>query len=294
MSGTRASPADVPLVMGIVNTTPDSFSDGGRFVVGDQVRVDAAVEHALRLLDEGAHLIDVGGESTRPGAEAVGAAEETERVVPVIEGVLAARPGAVISVDTSKASVARAALDAGARWVNDVTGLGDPELGSVCARAGCELVLMHMRGTPRTMQANTSYDDLVGEILAGLRDSVARAVDAGVDPARILVDPGVGFGKSFEDNPRLIAAVPRFAALGHRVLIGASRKGFIGRLTGVERASERVHGSVGAALAAAARGAHVVRVHDVAATVQALAVFRAVMAAPDSGTSPGEGASWTS
>ena len=260
-----------PLLMGIVNVTPDSFSDGGR-----HAGVQEAVAHGLRLLDEGADVLDIGGESTRPGADAVTARVEQDRVVPVIEGVLAARPDAVISVDTSKAVVAEAALDAGARWVNDVTGLGDPDMAPLCAGRDCELVLMHMRGTPRTMQADTHYDDLVGEVIDVLQGRVGQAVGAGVARERVILDPGLGFAKDLADNPRLVAAVPRLRALGHRVLIGASRKGFIGRLTDVPIAAERVHGSVGAALAAAWLGADVLRVHDVAATAQALAVQRAV------------------
>lgn len=259
-----------PVIMGIVNVTPDSFSDGGRLA-----SVTQAVDHAVRLLDEGAGVLDIGGESTRPGASPVSATEESARVLPVIEGILAVRPQAIISIDTSKAGVARQAIEAGARWVNDVTALADPEMAGVCAETGCELVLMHMRGTPQTMQADTAYRSLIGEVVERLVAARDRAVDEGVAPERILLDPGVGFGKSFEDNPRLFASIPRLQSFGHRVLVGASRKGFIGRLTGVEVASERVHGSVGAALAAALWGADVVRVHDVAATVQALTVFQA-------------------
>lgn len=259
---------DTPLVMGIVNVTPDSFSDGGR--LGS---VQAAVDHGLRLLDEGADLLDIGGESTRPGAAPVPESVEVERVLPVIRGLIDARPDVVISIDTSKAVVAAAALQAGAQWVNDVTALGDPDMAAVCAEHDGPVVLMHMRGTPRTMQDDTDYDDLVGEVVGHLRRARDRAEAAGIGRERIVLDPGVGFGKSLADNPRLFATVPRLHELGHRVLIGASRKGFIGRLTGVERAAERVHGSVGAALAAAAWGADIVRVHDVAATVQALAVY---------------------
>ena len=265
-------PQPPTLVMGIVNTTPDSFSDGGRYVDADK-----AVAHGLQLLSEGAHLLDVGGESTRPGAEPVSADEQCRRVLPVIEGVLDARPDAVISVDTTLAAVAERALSAGARWVNDVTGLGDPDMAPLCAERGCELVLMHMRGVPRTMQHDTRYDDLVGEVVAFLGERVERAVSAGVDRARIVLDPGLGFGKASGDNPRLIAAIPRLKQSGHRVLIGASRKRFVGALTGVDDPAARVHGSVGAALAAASLGADVLRVHDVAATVQALAVQRAVL-----------------
>lgn len=265
-------PTPRALVMGIVNATPDSFSDGGRFL-----EPNLAVAHGLRLLGEGADLLDVGGESTRPGADPVSVAEQRRRVVPVIAGILDAAPEATLSVDTTSAQVAEAALEAGATWVNDVTALGDPDMAPLCAQAGCELVLMHMRGVPQTMQADTDYDDLIGEVEAFLSERTERAVRAGVDPARIVLDPGLGFGKAAVDNPRLIAAVPRLKRSGHRVLIGASRKRFIGSLTGVVEAAERVHGSVGAALAAASLGADVLRVHDVAATVQALAVQRVIL-----------------
>ena len=259
--------------MGIVNTTPDSFSDGGRFQAAD-----AGIRHGLHLLDEGADWVDVGGESTRPGAAPVGArTRKLARVVPVIEGILAARPRAIVSVDTQKATVAERALRAGARVVNDVSGLRDPDMAGVVARAQAGLVVMHMRGEPRTMQTDTHYEDLVTEVRQALARSVARATAAGVPADRIAVDPGVGFGKSLSDNPRLIRELQAFAGLGHPVLIGASRKAFIGALTGVQAASERVHGSVGAALAAAHCGARILRVHDVAATVQALAVYRAVL-----------------
>jgi dihydropteroate synthase len=268
---TPLNPHPRALVMGIVNTTPDSFSDGGRYLAPE-----AAVAHGLRLLDEGADLLDIGGESTRPGAAPVSPADQKRRVIPVIEGILTARPDTVVSVDTASAAVAEAGLDAGARWVNDVTALGDPDMAPLCAERGCELVLMHMRGEPRTMQRDTVYDDLVGEVITFLGERVARAVAAGVDRDRIVLDPGLGFGKAPTDNPRLIAAVPRLRQGGHRVLIGASRKRFVGALTGVEQPADRVYGSVGAALAAASLGADVLRVHDVAATVQALAVQAAV------------------
>lgn len=263
-----------PLIMGILNTTPDSFSDGGRFV-----DVRAAVAHGLALLDDGADLLDIGGESTRPGAAAVPADVEVERVRPVIEGILEARPGTQISIDTSKPIVAAEALEAGATWVNDVTALEHPDMAPLCAEAGCTVVVMHMRGTPRTMQQQTEYDDLVAEVEAYLLERVRRAVDAGVEPGRVVLDPGLGFAKASADNPRLLASVPRLRSHGHRVLIGASRKRFIGDLTGVGPAPDRVHGSVGAALAAASLGANVLRVHDVAATAQALTVFQAILGA---------------
>ncbi|MFK7928188.1 MAG: dihydropteroate synthase [Myxococcota bacterium] len=260
-----------PLVMGILNATPDSFSDGGRFDT-----VDAGIQHALSMLDEGADLIDIGGESTRPGAPAVDAASEAQRVLPIIRAVLQERPRARISIDTSKATVAEAALNAGVLWVNDVTALSDPAMASVCAAARCTVVLMHMRGDPRTMQRQTAYTDLVQEVEAHLKARTTAAVDAGIDVERIVLDPGVGFGKASADNARLFHVIPRLVAQGHRVLVGASRKRFIGDLTGQSVPGERVHGSVGAALAAVALGAQIVRVHDVAATVQALTVFTAV------------------
>ena len=263
-----------PLLMGILNVTPDSFSDGGRFLATDR-----AVQQAFTLLDEGADLLDIGGESTRPGAAPVGADEEIRRVVPVIQGVLARLPNTVISIDTSKARVAAAALEAGACIVNDVTALGDPEMPYV-VRDGAEgVALMHMRGTPRTMQRNTRYDDVVDEVSDYLRRRIDVALSAGVRESAICIDPGIGFGKSFEANCALIAATDRFAELGYPVLVGASRKAFIGALTGVTDAADRVFGSVGAAIAAASRGAAVLRVHDVAATRQALTVWRAVESA---------------
>ncbi len=262
-----------PLLVGVVNVTPDSFSDGGQHAAAED-----AVAYALRLLDEGADWVDVGGESTRPGSAGVSVEEELRRVIPVVQGIREAAPGAVISIDTSKEAVAAEAIAAGARVVNDVSGLEDPAMRALCARAGVQVVIMHKRGRPAEMQVDTAYSDLLEEVVAYLRRQARLAEEAGIDPGRILVDPGVGFGKALLDNPRLIAAVPRFAALGHRVLIGASRKRFIGEITGVHEASQRVFGSVGAALAAARAGAHVLRVHDVRATREALAVYMAVEA----------------
>jgi len=254
--------------MGVVNVTPDSFSDGGRYL-----SVEAAVECGLRLLDEGADWLDVGGESTRPGAPPVPAEIEARRVVPVIEALARIAPASVLSVDTSKATVAQRAIAAGATVVNDVSALGDPAMGALCAKAGVQLVVMHMRGTPRTMQADTRYSDLVSDVEAHLASAAQRAITAGVPAHRLVVDPGLGFGKALADNTALIRAVPRFCGLGYRVLIGASRKRFIGAITHEEAPERRVMGSVGAALAAAAGGASIVRVHDVRATIQALEVF---------------------
>jgi dihydropteroate synthase len=260
------------LIMGIVNVTPDSFSDGGAFL-----DPGAAIEHGLRLAAEGADILDVGGESTRPGAAPVPAEEELRRVVPVVRA-LAARGAVPVSVDTTKAAVARAALEAGAALVNDVSALRfDPALGPLVAASGAALVLMHMRGEPRTMQADPRYDDLVAEVADELGAALARAAAAGVDPARTLVDPGIGFGKTLEHNLALLDRLEALAALGRPVLVGPSRKAFIGRLTGAPPEG-RVEGTIAACCLAAARGAHAVRVHDVAAVRRALAVADAILA----------------
>jgi dihydropteroate synthase len=259
-------------IMGIVNVTPDSFSDGGAFL-----DPEAAIAHGLRLAAEGADILDVGGESTRPGAAPVPADEERRRVVPVVRG-LAARCALPISVDTTKAAVARAALDAGASIVNDVSALRfDPSLGPVVAAAGAALVLMHMQGDPRTMQVEPRYDDLLGEVRGELAAALARAAAAGVDPARTLVDPGIGFGKTLAHNLELLGRLGELAGLGRPILVGPSRKSFIGKITGAPPAG-RVEGTIAACCLAAARGAHAVRVHDVAAVRRALAVADAVLA----------------
>ncbi|MEN0065068.1 MAG: dihydropteroate synthase [Myxococcota bacterium] len=260
----------MPELMGVLNVTPDSFSDGGRFVIP---RV--AVDHGLRMLDEGATVLDVGGESTRPGSEAVTEAAEIARVRPVIEGVLKARPNAQVSIDTQKAEVARVAIESGACIVNDVSAGRDPHMLSLVAKTGVRYVLMHMRGVPKTMQRDTNYDDLIGDIAASLGEAADRARASGIGAERIVVDPGVGFGKAAADNPKIIASVPRFKALGYPVLIGASRKSFIGRLTEQPNAAARMAGSVGAALAAVDSGADWLRVHDVRETHDALTVYLA-------------------
>ncbi|MBT3220441.1 MAG: dihydropteroate synthase [Proteobacteria bacterium] len=254
--------------MGIVNVTADSFSDGGRFLQSRD-----AIAHGLQLLDEGADWLDIGGESTRPGSLPVSAEAEKARVVPVIAGILRERPQAVISIDTQKADVAEAAVAVGATIVNDVSALHDPDMAPFCARARVGLVLMHMRGVPRSMQDNTDYDDLIGEIVGFLRERTAQAEAAGIERHKLFVDPGLGFGKSLADNPVLIASASCFRELGLPVVIGASRKRFIGDLTKTPTPDSRVFGSIGAALAAAAHGAAVLRVHDVQATRQALQVF---------------------
>lgn len=256
-----------PAVMGILNVTPDSFSDGGR-----SFEVEAAVAHALRLIEDGADLLDVGGESTRPGATPVSADEEIRRVVPVIEA-LRGRIAVPISIDTMKAEVARAALAAGAEVVNDVGGATlDPAMIDVVAEAGAGLVIMHMRGTPTTMQQDPRYADVVAEVLDFLAAAVERAERAGIARHRIAVDPGIGFGKRTEHNVALLRGIPRLSELGCAVLIGTSRKGLLGKWTGRETGDRRV-ASVASALAALAAGADVVRVHDVAETVDAIKVW---------------------
>ena len=258
--------------MGIVNVTPDSFSDGGRYLESG-----AAIEHGRRLLAEGADVLDVGGESTRPGSEPVSAEEELSRVIPVIEALAGEAP---LSVDTAKAEVARAAIAAGATMVNDVTALrGDPEMAGTCAEGGVEVVLMHMLGTPKTMQDDPHYGDVVSEVLDFLAERVAEATAAGIEQSRIWIDPGIGFGKTVAHNLALIARLDRLTRLGRPVLVGASRKSFLGAITGVAEPRDRLAGSLAAALIAVERGARVVRVHDVAATVEALAVAAAVAAA---------------
>jgi dihydropteroate synthase len=258
-----------PLVMGIVNVTPDSFSDGGRYF--DRY---AAMQHAVRLIDEGADILDIGGESTRPFSMPVDAQEELARVVPVIQKVLNARPQALISVDTSKAAVAEAAVAAGAEIINDVTALIDPEMVELARSAGAGLCIMHMQGTPQTMQTDPTYADVVGEIHAWLAERKAALLAAGIEPSRLCLDPGIGFGKTHEHNVRLMANCWRFHELGCPLLVGHSRKAFIGKLIG-DKQADRTAGTIGGALAVARQGVQIVRVHDVAAVRQALILFEA-------------------
>ncbi len=259
-----------PKVMGVVNVTPDSFSDGGLFA-----DPEAAIGHGRRLLAEGADILDVGGESTRPGAEPVAAEEELQRVVPVVE-VLAGE-GAVVSVDTSKAAVAAAALDAGAAIVNDVTALrGDPEMAGLCAERGAGVVLMHMLGDPRTMQNDPRYEEVVADVREFFAERLAAAGAGGIDAERVWLDPGIGFGKTDAHNAELLRRLPELGALGRPLVVGTSRKSFIGRVDD-SPPGERLGGSVASAVIAAANGAAVLRVHDVAAMRQALAVADAVL-----------------
>ena len=267
---------DRPLIMGILNVTPDSFSDGGRFFSRE-----AAIEHATRMRDEGADIIDVGGESTRPqGATPVDAGEELRRIVPVIEAITATVPDVIVSVDTVKADVAREALAAGAQIVNDVSGFRlDPRMGEICAGTGAGVVLMHSRGGVSEMgtYAHAEYGEVVDEVFAELRERVDAARRSGVDADRIAVDPGIGFAKRGEHSLNVLAALPEVVEWGYPVVVGISRKRFLAEIAGVKEPAARVHATVGANVAALDRGARVFRVHDVAASRQALDVAWAIM-----------------
>jgi dihydropteroate synthase len=261
---------DHPFVMGIVNATPDSFSDGGRYADSD-----AAVAHAVELLDEGADIIDIGGESTRPGAMPVGVAEELARVVPVVAGIARARPDALISVDTVKSAVAREAIASGAHIVNDVSGLRlDPELPRLCAEHGVGLVIMHSRGTVSEMAGfdRATYSDVATDVMRELEAAMSVAEGAGVSRAAIAVDPGIGFSKRSRDSVEMLRAIPRLAAWGRPVLVGTSRKRFLGEITGVREPAGRLNGTLGANVGALALGARIFRVHDVREHREALDV----------------------
>jgi dihydropteroate synthase len=258
--------------MGVVNVTPDSFSDGGLFL-----EADAAVDHGLSLAAEGAAILDVGGESTRPGAEPVAAEEERTRVVPVVERLASA--GLRVSIDTSKLEVARAALDVGATIVNDVTAFRQaPELAGLVAERGADCCLMHMLGEPRTMQRDPRYDDVVSEVRAFLEERLAFAVSEGVPEERVWLDPGIGFGKTVEHNLELLRRLDEIVAIGRAVVIGTSRKSFLGKLAGGRAETERLPGTIATNVLALERGARVFRVHDVAPVADALAVAAATVA----------------
>ncbi len=260
------------LIMGIVNVTPDSFSDGGMF----NGSVDA-VKHGLRQLAEGADILDIGGESTRPGSDPVAVDEELARVLAVVRGLHAEAPGAAISIDTRRAAVAREALRAGACLVNDVTAASDPEMFEVVAEAGAGLVLMHMRGEPKTMQLDPHYVDVVTEVLDLLAARIGAAVAAGVPRDHLCVDPGIGFGKTLQHNLALLHDVAGFRELRVPVLVGTSRKGFIGQLTGVVDPADRLGGSAGAVAWCAGQGVDVLRVHDVAEMARVVQVVDAIV-----------------
>lgn len=262
-------------IMGIVNVTPDSFSDGGQYLDSG-----AALEHARELEAEGAAILDVGGESTRPGAEPVPVAEELRRVVPVIEALADGGTAAQISIDTIKLTVAQAAADAGASYVNDVTAFRhDPDLAGFVADSGLDCCLMHMRGEPRTMQQNPRYDDVVSEVKAFLEERLAFAVAAGIPEERITLDPGIGFGKTPEHNFALLRRLDELVAIGRPVLVGVSRKTFLGTITG-RAVEDRLAATLAANVLAFARGATIFRVHDVAPLRDALTVAAATFRAP--------------
>jgi dihydropteroate synthase len=274
-----ALPLGRPRVMGILNVTPDSFSDGGRFR-----GAEPALARAREMVAEGADLIDVGGESTRPGARAVSVQEEMARVLPVVAAIRA-ELDVPLSIDTRHAGVARRALDAGADVVNDVSALDDPEMAGVVAELGAGLVLMHMRGTPATMQSLAVYGDVAAEVAAELEPRLARALAAGIDAERIVLDPGVGFAKTAEQNLELIARLEVLVPLGRPLLLGPSRKTFIGELLGVAPGG-RDAGTVGACVAGLARGARIFRVHEVRAVRQALDVADAIFRAGEPAVAP--------
>src|SRR5712691_1387116 len=261
------------LVMGVLNVTPDSFSDGGAFF-----SLDRAVAHAEQMIAEGADIVDIGGESTRPGSAFVSAEEELQRVIPVIER-LSAKSSVPISIDTTKSAVARAAIAAGAEIVNDISGLRfDPSIADEAAKAKAGLVLMHSRGTPKTMQQLPPVDDIMNEVIGELRNSVLVAEERGIARDRIAIDPGIGFGKTLEQNVELIAKLDQLviAFAEFPIMIGTSRKSFIGKLLDNAAADQRLHGTIASVVASVMKGAHIVRVHDVKAAVEAARVADAV------------------
>jgi dihydropteroate synthase len=261
---------DRPALVGILNITPDSFSDGGRFD-----RPGVALEHAVRLVEDGAAMIDVGGESTRPGAVPVDAATELARFLPVIR-VLRAHLSVPISIDTRHAQVARAAIDEGADVVNDISSLGDDDMAGVVASAGAGLVLMHMRGTPQTMQDDPRYDDVSDEVTRGLALAVAKAMEAGVSPEQLVVDPGIGFGKSFEHNLELMMRLGELTELGRPIMLGASRKAFLGKILGGARPEDRDVATAAACVVGLLNGARLFRVHAVRPVRESLLVADAL------------------
>ncbi len=268
--GNLISGSPGPILMGILNVTPDSFSDGGEFF-----DPDGAVDRAETLLDEGAQILDIGGESTRPGSDPVSPEEELRRVLPVLEGILATRPEAIISIDTYRASTAEAALDAGARIVNDVTALSDPRMAPLVAERGSPVVLMHMRGEPKSMQQDPRYEDVVREVRDFLAYRVEHAARVGVKEDNIILDPGIGFGKTLEHNLALLNRLNSLVEFGFPVLVGTSRKSFLGKTSG-RGPKDRLFGTVAANVLAYERGATLFRVHDVRANKEALEVAVAI------------------
>ena len=266
---------DRPRLMGVVNVTPDSFSDGGDFL-----DPSIAIQHGKSLIEAGADILDIGGESTRPGSKPISSDEECRRILPVIEGLVDA--GVLISVDTRHAAVMRQAIAAGAHIVNDVTALtGDPESVEVCAEAGVDVVLMHMQGEPGTMQDNPHYDDAALDIVDYMQARLLELQAAGIPTSRVAVDPGIGFGKNLEHNLRILSHIDAFHALGVPLVLGVSRKSFISKIDRNADPKDRIAGSIAAAIAGWDRGVQIYRVHDVAETRQALAVWRAIEEAED-------------
>jgi dihydropteroate synthase len=258
------------LIMGILNVTPDSFSDGGLFFDHDK-----AVSHGLKMVEEGADIIDIGGESTRPGSKPIELDEELRRVIPIIES-LVKEADVPISIDTYKSTVAQRAIEAGAEIVNDISGLHfDPELAKVAAKGNTPLILMHIRGTPETMQKSVHYDSLFSEILLYLKDSIQRAESAGLDPGQIIIDPGIGFGKTVEDNLLIIKYLHEFRILGKPILLGTSRKSFIGKILNAE-VEERLEGTLSSIAIGVLKGAHIIRTHDVLQARKAVAIADAI------------------
>ncbi len=264
---------DRPLIMGILNVTPDSFSENGKFFDSRK-----AIDHAVYMAESGADIIDIGGESSRPGSSGISAREELKRVIPIIEKV-ADQVKVPISIDTVKSDVARRALDAGASIINDISALRvDKKMAGVAAKHDAYLILMHMRGTPKDMQNNTEYDDIIGEISQFFEDAAQKAIKAGVSKDKIIIDPGIGFGKSVEGNFAIMKNLDRFLKLGYRLLVGASRKSFIGKTLKLD-VDRRLEGSLAAACYAVLNGADIVRVHDVAETKKALTIIEKIATA---------------
>lgn len=259
------------LVMGVLNVTPDSFSDGGKFIDRDK-----AIEQGIKMAEEGAAIIDVGPESTRPGAQAVTADEQVRRAIPVISAI-AKKTKTCISIDTTNYEAAKAALDAGANIINDITALADERMAKLAAEQKAPVILMHMQGTPRTMQVEPKYKDVVVEVLKFLLDRAKRAKDFGMPKERILIDPGIGFGKTVEHNLKLLANIDKFVKTGFRVLVGPSRKWFVGKITGKENPADRAFGTAGAVALCAAAGVSIVRVHDVAKMADVVKIANAII-----------------
>ncbi len=261
------------IVMGVLNVTSDSFSDGGEFFTTDR-----AIEHGIQMASDEAAIIDIGGESTRPGSASVSTEEQIKRVIPVIEA-LSAKIDVPMSIDTYNYDVAKAALEAGAGMINDITALNDERIGALAAENDVPVILMHMQGTPETMQVEPKYEDVVGDVLAFLLDRVKRAEKAGIPKERIVIDPGIGFGKTLEHNLRLLKNIGRFVDTGYRVLVGTSRKSFIGKITGREKPVERIFGTAATVALCAAAGVSIVRVHDVAEMLDVVRMTQAIRGA---------------